>query len=261
MSRTFLRKIKRVIVKVGSGLIANEQFKPSNTRLRRLVEQICSAQKRGYEVVLVSSGAIALGMGEMQCKKRPSELSQLQAYASTGQAILMRKYNDLFHKYNSKCGQILLTWDDFRNDSRHKNVRQTIKTMLSWGVVPIINENDSVSNDEIKFGDNDKLSALVASCVDADLLLILSDVDGLYDMRTPDKKLYREVKEITQEIESVAGGSVNKNVSKGGMKSKIDAIKIATASKVACVIAHGQTENILNRVLDGENIGTYFYEK
>ncbi|MBF0484671.1 MAG: glutamate 5-kinase [Candidatus Omnitrophica bacterium] len=261
MSRMFLKKVKRVVVKVGSGLIANEKFLPSNARLRRLVEQISCAQKNGYEVVLVSSGAIVLGMGEMGVLRRPSELDQLQAFASIGQALLMKKYNDLFRKSKSKCSQILLTWDDFHNHERYKNVRQTIKTMLSWGVVPIINENDSVTNDEIKFGDNDKLSALVASCVEADLLLILSDVDGLYDMRTPDKKLFREVKEITKEIESVAGGSVNKNVSKGGMKSKIDAIKIAVQSKIACVIAHGQTENVLNRVLAGENIGTYFSEK
>ena len=173
MPRKFVRPIKRVVIKVGSSLIANYQMKPRAAHLRSLVEQICSAQKKGVEVVLVSSGAIVLGMGEVKLKTRPADLSSLQALAAIGQTVLMRKYHEFFNKSKSKCGQVLLTWDDFDNRQRYNNARNTFRAMLDYGIVPVVNENDTISTEETKFGDNDRLSALVASLIDADLLLIL----------------------------------------------------------------------------------------
>lgn len=259
--RTFQRPIKRIVIKIGSSVIATYAMKPRVAHLRSLVEEICQAQKQGIEVILVSSGAIVLGMGEMKLRKRPTELASLQTLAAIGQTILMRKYNEFFKSYKSKCAQVLLTWDDFNGRERFNNARNTFKQMLEWGIVPVVNENDTIATDEIKFGDNDKLSALVASMVDADLLLILSDVDGLYDATSGEKKYLREIKEITADIESVAGGTHKKEMSKGGMIAKLQAIKIAAQAKVASVIANGEMEKVLTRVLAGESIGTYFVEK
>lgn len=261
MPRKFPRRIKRVVIKIGSSVIATYKMKPRVAHLRSLVQQISSVRKKNIEVVLVSSGAIVLGMGELKQKKRPKDLASLQAIAAVGQTVLMRKYNDLFNKYKMKSGQILLTWDDFDNRKRYNNARNTFKAMLEQDIVPIVNENDTISTDEIKFGDNDRLSAMVASLIEADLLLILSDVEGLYDLNRDDKKLFQEIKEITGEIEGVAGGTSNKEVSKGGMTAKLQAVKIATQSKIPCVIANGETENVLLRILKGERIGTLFIER
>jgi glutamate 5-kinase len=207
---------------------------------------------------LVSSGAIALGMGELGESVRLTELAQLQARAAIGQAALMRLYSELFRKVHLKCGQVLLTWDDFDNRTRFVNARATLEAILKKGVVPVINENDTTSTEEIKFGDNDKLSALVASLLHADLLVILSDVEGLYDA---DKKVYEEVREITAEIEGVAGGTKNAQMARGGMRAKIDAIKIATHARISCVITAGGIKDVLVRLVKGEKIGTYFIEK
>jgi len=261
VSRKFPRKIKRVVIKVGASVIATYRMKPKVKYLQSLVTQICAAQKAGVEVVLVSSGAIVLGMGELNQKIRSTDLSQLQATAAVGQTVLMRRYHELFKKYKSQCGQVLLTWDDFDNRTRFNNARNTFRSMLDWGIVPVVNENDTIATDEIRFGDNDKLSAMVASLVEADLLLILSDVEGLYDVKSSDKKVFEEIKEITNEIEGVASGTTKKNISKGGMMAKLEAIKIVTRAKIPCVIAHGEANNVLLRVLNGDSIGTLFVEK
>jgi len=261
MLRKFPRQIKRVVIKVGSSVIATYQMKPRVARLRSLVEQITQVQKRGVDVVLVSSGAIVLGMGELSKKLRPSDLASLQAISAVGQTVLMNKYREIFKKNKGTCGQVLLTWDDFNNRERYTNARETFRAMFEWKIVPIVNENDTISTDEIKFGDNDKLSALVASLVQADLLLILSDVEGLYDLNSEDKQVFDEIKEITSEIEEIAGGTTKKQMSKGGMTAKLDAVKIASHAKIPCVIASGETEDVLSRVLKGERIGTLFVEK
>lgn len=260
MQRKFPKPIKRIVIKIGSSLIATYKMKPRTARLRSLVEQIATVRREGVEVVLVSSGAIVLGMGEMDLRKRPSDVASLQALAAIGQAALMHKYNQLFKKNKLHCGQVLLTWDDFNSRGRYNNARNTFLAMLQRGVVPIVNENDTISTEEIKFGDNDKLSALVACLVEADLLLILSDVEGLWDLKSGKKKIFEEIKEITGDIESVASGTDKKDMSKGGMTTKLDAIKIATHAKIPCMIAHGETENILPRILSGERIGTFFVE-
>jgi glutamate 5-kinase len=263
MLREFPRTIKRLVVKVGSSTIATNRMKPSAARLRALVEQICRAQQNGTEVVLVSSGAIVFGMGELGMTRRPSELFQLQALAATGQAVMMRRYTDYFGKHKSKCAQVLLTWEDFDERSRYNNARNTFKTMLAWGIVPVVNENDTVATDEIKFGDNDRLSALVATAVDADLLLILSDVEGLYDLKNGEKKLFSEVRKIDVTIEGAVSGefdAAKKNVARGGMSAKLSAIKIATQAKIPCVIADGKMPDVILRVLNKERVGTFFFE-
>ncbi|MDE2231335.1 MAG: glutamate 5-kinase, partial [Candidatus Omnitrophica bacterium] len=210
------------------------------------------------EVVLVSSGAIALGMGELGESKRSTDLAQLQARAAIGQAALMRLYSDLLDKVGLKCAQVLLTWDDFDDHSRFLNARHTLEAILKQGVVPIINENDTTSTEEIKFGDNDKLSALVASFLHADLLVILSDVEGVYD---GNKKVYQEIKEITAEIDEVAGGTKNAHMARGGMKAKIEAVKIATQARIPCIITAGNIKDVLVELVAGKKIGTYFIEK
>ena len=261
MCRKFPRRVRRIVVKVGSSVIATYKMKPRTAQLRSLSEQICKLKKQGIDVILVSSGAIVLGMGELNHKTRPGDLASIQALAAIGQTVLMKKYNELFAKNKSKCAQVLLTWDDFDNRSRFNNARNTLKAMLDMGIIPIVNENDTVSTDEIKFGDNDRLSSLVASLVQADLLVMLSDVDGLYDLNSKDKKVFEEIKEITREIEGIASGTGKKHVSKGGMKAKLEAVKIATQANIPCIIANGETENVLLRILKGERIGTFFVEK
>ena len=178
--RKFPRKLRRVVVKVGSSLLANHMMKPHETGLKALVAQLSELCDQGIRPVLVSSGAVVLGLGEMGQKVRPSDTPSLQAAAAIGQALLMQLYRDYFKARGRVCAQLLLTWEDFADRRRFNNVRNTLDVLLANGVVPIINENDTVSTDEIKFGDNDKLSALVASLVQADLLVMLSDVDGLY---------------------------------------------------------------------------------
>jgi glutamate 5-kinase len=255
MTRTFQRPIKRIVVKLGSSQIVDGKFKARRERLNSLAKQISHLHKKGGEVVLVSSGAIALGMGELGESRRPSDLGALQARAAIGQAVLMRNYIESFKKVSLKCAQVLLTWDDFGKDARTLNVRHTLDALLQKGIVPVINENDTTSTEEIKFGDNDKLSALVAKLLHANLLVILSDVDGLLNSN---KEVYREVNEITHEIMTVSAGTSNGQVARGGMKTKIDAVKLAREVHIPCIIAGGNVQNVLVKIISGESIGTYF---
>jgi len=261
MARNFPRPIKRIVVKVGSGVIANYRLKPRTARLRSLVQQMAEARRRGIEVVFVSSGAIVLGMGELGLTQRPTELEQLQGLAAIGQAVLMRTYSQLFARAGMTCAQVLLTWDDFDERPRYNNARKTLGALLEQGAVPVINENDTISTDEIKFGDNDKLSALVSGLVHADLLILLSDVEGLYRYQDGQRIVFKEVKEITPDIEQLAFGTSRKHISKGGMSAKLQAIKIAVQSRIPCVVAHGEVRDVLTRILDGEHLGTLFSER
>lgn len=261
MSRKFPRPIKRLVIKLGSSQIADHSLKARTSILNSLCDQIASIQDKGIEVIIVSSGAIVLGMGELGERQRPKELAALQARAAIGQNALMRLFTDIFKKQKKTCAQILLTWDDFDDRARYVNARNTLNAILSRGAIPIINENDTISTEEIKFGDNDQLSALVAGLVQADLLVILSDVEGLYDPNDKDKKVFREIKEITREIEGIAGGAKNKNISKGGMITKLQAVKIATHANIPCIIANGHAEDVLVRILNKESVGTLFVEK
>lgn len=256
MTRAFQKPIKRIVVKLGSSQIVDEKFKARRERLQSLAKQISHLHKKnGVEVILVSSGAIALGMGELGESRRPTDLGALQARAAVGQAVLMRNYIESFKKVGLKCAQVLLSWDDFGKDSRALNVRHTLDAILQKDIVPIINENDTTSTEEIKFGDNDKLSALVAKLLHADLLVILSDVAGLLNTK---KEVYHEVGDITAEIVSVSSGTANIQLAKGGMKTKIDAVQIAREARIPCIIAGGNAPNVLVKIIASETIGTYF---
>ena len=261
MSRKFPRPVKRVVIKIGSSIIASYRMTPRTALLKSLVSQIAGLHENGIEVILVSSGAIVLGMGEQHLLVRPGDVASLQALAAIGQLVLMRTYADLFKPKKITCAQVLLTWDDFSDRARFNSARSTLKTILERDAIPVINENDTISTDEIKFGDNDKLSALVASQLHADLLVILSDVEGLYDLKSGRRKVFREIKEITADIEGLAGGASNKHMSKGGMSAKLQAVQVATHANVPCIIANGRTKNVLPRILAGERIGTLFIEK
>ena len=252
----FDKTIKRIVVKLGSTQIVDGNFKPKAGQLAALAKQIKMLRKAGIEVILVSSGAIALGMGELKEHKRPTDLASLQARAALGQAVLMRVYSEAFKKAQLKCAQVLLVWDDFQN--RALNVRHTLEAILKEGVVPIINENDTTSTEEIKFGDNDKLSALVAKFLHADCLIILSSVDGFYGR---DKEVIRNIPAITPAIISMSAGTSHVHVAKGGMITKIDAIQVATKAGIPCVITAGSAPNVLVRLVQGEQVGTYFNAK
>ena len=237
------KNYKKIVIKVGSSLFCSKSGAFEAAALNKLVKQLVGLAKDSkVKFVIVSSGAIALGMSRLKLSSRPKELSVLQAAAAIGQNILMDSYGKAFKEHN--IAQILLTWDDFNDRSRYLNAKKTLDTLLKLNCVPIVNENDTVSIDEIKFGDNDRLSALVATMVSADLLIILSDVEGLLDN---EKKLVKVVEEINWQIKALASPS-EKKTSVGGMITKIEAARISVDSGIPCVIASGKEENIIRRI-------------
>jgi glutamate 5-kinase len=248
---------RRIIVKVGSKVLTLKGNKLEREEVQLLVRQISGLVRDGTEVILVSSGAIAEGMNVLGIKSRPSSLPLLQAAAAVGQNQLMKIYQHYFQKEGINIGQILLTQDDLSSRKRYLNAKNTLLSLLEKGVVPVINENDSVATDEIKFGDNDKLSALVANLIGADCLVILSDVDGLYHSRNNKKSKIDVVEKIDRNIEKMAYDSAE-SVSVGGMKTKIEAAKIVTSSGIPCLIANGRNAGILSKIVRGENVGTIF---
>ncbi len=258
MQRKFNKKIRRIVVKVGTSILAGSDLKLDTDRMKMLVEDISSVVSDGIEVVLVSSGAIVSGLSHIGLRCRPQDLSCIQAVASVGQAILMRRYSDLFKDKGINCGQILLNWDDSEDRKRQQNAKSTILALLKYKAIPIINENDTVSTEEIKVGDNDNLSALVACMVEADLLIILSDVDGLYKIESGGKHLIGEVLSVDAQIKGLAKGTDKKQISKGGMETKLEAVKKATAKGIDCVLANGKIEGILRQIISGKEIGTHF---
>ncbi|MFA5725841.1 MAG: glutamate 5-kinase [Candidatus Omnitrophota bacterium] len=251
------KNYKRIVVKVSSGsLFWNNNIDPYV--FGNLVGQVASLSERGHEVIIVSSGAIALGMHILGMKDRPKKLSELQAVAAIGQHSLMGKYQFSFEKRKKNCAQILLTYDDFSNRKRYCNARETISTLWGLKSIPVVNENDTISTEEIKFGDNDKLSSLVASMVKADLLIMLSDVDGLLDGQG---KVIKVVDQISPAIKALASPT-KKQTSVGGMVTKLEAAKIAMDAGIPCVIANGCKQDIvLSVVKDPENNGTLFVPK
>jgi len=252
------RDYKRITVKVGTSVITDLENRLDLKILRSIVNQIFSLIKEERQVILVTSGAIACGMSILGLKGRPNALSELQASAAIGQSELMKIYSDLFKEKNIITSQILLTWEDFDNRMRYLNAKTTILTLLKYRAIPIINENDSVSTDEIRFGDNDKLSALVANLTESDLLVILSDVDGLFDSK--EKRFINIVEEITPQIRSLAKGT-KKSTSTGGMLTKIEAVNISTCSGIPCIIANGKRDLSLLRVIKEKDLGTLFLPK
>lgn len=252
---------RKLVVKVGSSILTGGTLSIVAENLKRIVRHVAGFANEGKDVILVTSGAIASGLSVLGFKKRPTLLSELQAAAAIGQNILMHSYSVEFEKYGLKCAQILLTREDFSDRKRYLNAKNTINTLLAHKIIPIINENDAVSVEEIKFGDNDTLSARVAAAVEADGLLILTDTDGLYESFDPKAKtgkLIREVKEITPEIEKMACGT-DKDSCIGGMSSKIEAARIATNVGIPCICASG-TKASLNINFDPQAVsdGTRF---
>lgn len=244
--------MKKIVVKIGSSIIA-PSGKLDNSLVGALVKDVLEAQKLGAKVVLVSSGAIACGADKLKLSKKPNDTATLMALASVGQIILMDAYTAKFKKHKKSCAQILLTWDDFDNRKRFLNAKNTINKLLSLDITPIINENDAISFDEIKFGDNDKLSALVGDLVRAQTLIILSDVPGLMDR----EKIINTVVKIDEKISSLVRVK-DKAFTSGGMLTKLEAGKIATCSGIKMVIASGRTARVISRIVNGENLGTTF---
>jgi glutamate 5-kinase len=250
-------------VKVGTSVITTGSGQLDYKQLEYLVSQIAKLVKLDYELILVTSGAIAAGMEKLGFSRRPKAIPELQAAASVGQGLLMHEYARLFSVFGLGVGQVLLTQSDFSHRQQYLNARNTLEKLLELRVVPIVNENDTTAVDEIRLGDNDTLAALVANLISADLLIILSDTEGLCtgDPRCVDKvSLIEEVKEITPEVERAAGG-VGTKFGSGGMATKVHAAKIVTCARIAMVIAHGRRPNVLLDIVDGGSVGTFFWPK
>jgi len=256
--RKVLNDISRLVVKVGTGVLTDRRKQPDPEQLKQLVAQLAGLRRAGREVVFVTSGAVGAGMGALGYEKRPSDLAELQACAAVGQSRLMAIYEQLFAQHGLHVAQVLLTHDDLEHHERHLNARNTLVTLLARGVVPIINENDAVSFTEIKFGDNDTLSALVASLLPADLLVILTTVDGVIEnFGKANPQTLATIEKIDSALEKLAGGT-DSATAVGGMRSKIQAAKIVVRSGIPLVIASGRKKDVLARVLAGETEGTLF---
>ncbi len=245
-----------IVIKVGTGVVSKASGRLDDFYIGSLVDQICRLRKLGQKIVLVSSGAIGAGIEALSLSSRPKNLNKLQACAAIGQGRLMKLYEESFRKRGTHAAQILLTQDDFNNSSRRINAKHTLLSLLNdYKAVPVINENDSIALEEIKFGDNDKLSALVAKLVGAHTLIILTDVDGLY--RPHDKKVISLVEKIDKKIEKLAGPSKGK-FGMGGMIGKIAAAKQVTRDGIRCIIANGRKKDVLLRIQKNKDTGTTF---
>ncbi len=252
--------MKRLVIKIGSNILASEDNGLDLERIQSIADDISSVRDAGNEVVVVSSGAVAAGMKKLELKEKPRNVILKQASAAVGQSSLMWAYEKCFGTHGKKVAQILLTRDDFSDRKRYINSRNTLITLLSYAVVPIINENDTVATDEIRFGDNDHLASLVAGLIDADRLIILSDVDGLFSedpARNRDAELIEVVEKITPEIEEKAGGS-GSALGTGGMFSKILAAKRAVHHGISVNIVNGRKKGVIPSLLSGVRLGTEF---
>ncbi len=257
--KKILETVKRVVVKVGSGVLTRRNGLNLNV-IDDLTTEICSLRQKGIEVILVSSGAIAAGLRKIGMTKKPDSLSGMQALAAMGQSNLIMVYEEAFARHGAKAAQILLTRDDLTNRRRYLNSRNTILTLLSWKIIPIINENDTVVVDEIKFGDNDNLSGMVTNLTDAQLLVNLTNIDGLYDgdpRTNPDAELIKVVTRIDKKIIGAAD-KIPGFLGKGGMASKITAAQKMTLRGIPTIIANGFKEGILKDIFSGKEVGTFF---
>jgi glutamate 5-kinase len=262
-------KFKRIVVKVGSSTLSNQNGKLNFSQIDALSRQLVDLKNQGREIILVSSGAVAAGMGELGYAKKPTSIPEQQACAAVGQGLLVGIYNKFFREYGAKCAQILLTSSDLENRNRYLNAFNTLKTLIDYGVIPVINENDTIVTNEIKVGDNDTLAARVSGLIEADLLVNLSDVPGLYNgnpnAENKNLKLISKVENITEEIEKMACGKGSK-VGTGGMETKIEAAKIAVNSGVQMIIGPGKDKNSLLLLVEMAennkfNLGTTFLTK
>lgn len=261
--RTQLQEAKRIVIKIGTSSLTHENGKIDLEKMDRLARVLTDLNNSGKEIMLVSSGAVNAGMQRIGRSKRPDELPLKQATAAIGQGILMKMYEKFFEEYNQVIAQILLTKDVIQDEIKSINAKNTFETLIGLGVIPIINENDCISTSEIagyRFGDNDTLSATVTELVGADLLILLSDIEGLYTANPkndPSAKLIPVVEEITSEIEALAGDA-GTTMGTGGMTTKIIAAKIAKNANAHTVIASSTDINVLRDILRGEEVGTWF---
>lgn len=254
-------RVKRLVVKVGSSSLIHPTGRPNLAQMESLVRQLADLHNQGRDVLLVTSGAIGVGFHRLGFARRPRSLPEKQAAAAVGQGMLVHMYEKFFAEYGVTVGQVLLTREDFADRRRFLNARNTLYALLRLGAVPVINENDTVAVEEIKLGDNDNLAALVAGLIDADLLILLSDIDGLYDAdprRCPGARLIDQVHNITPEIENLAGGA-GSGVGTGGMTTKLQAARVAMHSGMATVLARAGEKDVVRRVLAGEKLGTVFW--
>lgn len=259
----YLKNVKRVVIKVGSSSITHSNGLINLNKMEHLCQQIADIHNRGIEIIFVSSGAIGAGMGKLMLKEKPRTIPEKQAAAAVGQGILIHLYEKMFSEYGITIAQILLTREDMGSKNRYLNGRFALSALIDKKVIPIINENDAISVEEIKFGDNDNLSALVACMVEADLLIILSDINGLYDKNPSlckDASIINFVDKIDKSIEEFAGGAVS-NVGTGGMITKIKAARVSTSSGIPMVIAKSDEPYVLDKILSFNNLGTFFKPK
>lgn len=249
---------RRWVVKIGSALLTRDGAGLDPDVLEPWVAQLTARRRAGHDLVLVSSGAVAQGMSRMGWRRRPRALHELQAAAAIGQMGLIRAWETCFARHALHTAQVLLTHDDLSNRERYLNARSTLRTLLALGVIPVVNENDTVATDELRFGDNDTLAALVANLIEADLLVLLTDQDGLFDAdprKQPDARLITETRIDDNRLDAVAGGSDN-GLGSGGMVTKVRAARLAARSGCATVIAPGRSADSLGRIGRGETIGT-----
>lgn len=257
--RDILQQARTVVVKVGTNVLSTDDDRLDESRIVSLAEQLLTISRSGRKVVLVSSGAIGAGMGLLGLKQRPKDLPHLQAAAATGQAHLIHLYDKCLRPHGYHAAQLLLTANDFKSRARYLNVRNTLLTLSEFRTIPIVNENDTVSVDEIKLGDNDRLAAMVANLLSADLLIILSVVDGLMtgDPHQPDSRLIPVVEHFNDQLMDLVGASRSSRGT-GGMKSKLEAVRTATDVGTKVIIAHGKKERILDEIFAGSETGTLF---
>jgi glutamate 5-kinase len=258
MTRTITKDAKRLVIKIGSALLTNNGSGLDRAAIDGWVEQINQLLAAGKEIVLVSSGSVAEGIVRLGWKQRPETIHELQAAAAVGQMGLIQTYESSFQRFDRLTAQILLDHDDLASRQRYLNARSALQTLISLNVIPIVNENDTVVTDEIRFGDNDSLAALVANLIDADLLVILTDKDGLYTANpdeNSDATLISEAMAGDTSLDALAGGSAS-GLGRGGMVTKLQAARLAERSGCSTVIVGGSNNNIISAVADGENVGT-----
>lgn len=265
--REYMKDKKRIVIKIGSSSLTHSQTGDMDyIRMEKLVREISDIANQGKEVILVTSGAIAAGKNAVNLKdirvdSKEKSLALKQACSAVGQARLMMTYQRLFAEYNHVAAQILMTKNTIVDDLNRFNAHNTFSELLKLGAIPVVNENDTVSTYEIEIGDNDTLSAIVAALIEADLLILLSDIDGLYTddpRKNPDAKFIEQVDQLTDEYLSMGKASTGSNVGTGGMNTKLIAAQIATKSNVDMIIANSSDIGVMHRILDGENVGTLF---
>lgn len=265
--RNQITECNRIVVKVGTSTLTYDNGNINLTRIEKLTRVLSDLMNSGKEVVLVTSGAVGVGVNKLKLKEKPTSIKEKQAVAAVGQCELMHIYSKFFGEYSHIVGQVLLTRDVVEDDHIRENVVNTFETLLENGIIPIVNENDTVAIDEIenivRFGDNDNLSAIVAQLVSADLLIILSDIDGFYDSdprKNPNSKLIKTVEEITPKLEACAGGA-GSSLGTGGMATKLTAAKRAINAGCNMILANGDNPSILLDITEGKEIGTLFIKK